>query len=78
MSAEMAVIKELADVLRLLADKDGRFHNWESGEGEVLDDKLNQALALRDEHKQLEMLNQFGVRQTTIPLGKLKHLLKQI
>lgn len=44
MSAELDVIKELADALRLLADKDGRFHNWESGEGEVLDDKLNQAL----------------------------------
>lgn len=39
------VLPELIEALESLTDKSGEFHNWENGEGESLDEKLNNALA---------------------------------
>ena len=39
------VLPELVEALESLADKNGEFHNWENGDGESLDKKLNDALS---------------------------------
>ena len=38
------VLPELVEALESLADNSGKFHNWENGDGESLDEKLNNAL----------------------------------
>jgi hypothetical protein len=39
------VLPELVEALESLADKNGEFHNWKNGNGESLDEKLNDALS---------------------------------